>query len=180
MKQLLISPELSSLVLTIHLLVKKKPGIDHLHISDFIIKSYVFLCFCRSYFPLMWTEVFISMQSQTKITYFFSKSVQNLNIVTTFQKITLKFFVVSIALTWNGSHFVLHKGNNSYKKHIILESNWECVQMIYSLQTNTIIKLSHQFLTVTINYKIKKNQYKLPMLQDQVLRRRLIHFLQTL
>jgi hypothetical protein len=41
--------------------------------------------------------------------------------------------------------------------------------MIYSLQTNTIIKLSHQFLTVTINYKIKKNQYKLPMLQELIL-----------
>ena len=28
----------------------------------------------------------------------------------------LKFFVLSIALAWNGSHFVLHKGNNLIKK----------------------------------------------------------------
>ena len=41
--------------------------IDHLHISDLILKLHIFV----DYFPLMWEKVSISCKAQQKITYLF-------------------------------------------------------------------------------------------------------------
>jgi hypothetical protein len=50
-------------------------------------------------------------------------------------KIMLKLFVLSVALSWNRNHFVLCKGNNSYKKMpkcIIYETNRESVKGLFT------------------------------------------------
>jgi len=46
---------------------------DYLYIANLILKLLGFFSgYCRSYFPLMWTKVFISCKIQTKITNIFS------------------------------------------------------------------------------------------------------------
>jgi len=46
------------------------------------------------------------------------KIISKIQISINFKKVMLNCFVFSVALAWNGNHFVLHKGNNSNKKNV--------------------------------------------------------------
>jgi hypothetical protein len=72
-----------------------------------------------------------------------------------FKKIILKFFFISVALTWNDIHFVLSKGNNSIlekcQKLKILESSWKLANDLNSVLCVSINKASDlKFVTFYI------------------------------
>jgi hypothetical protein len=87
--------------------------------------------------------------------------------------IMLKFFVLSVALVWNGNHFVLHKGNNSSQKlvnglsHIenknLIFLHWHAVDSILPTHVNPA-QISMQFLQiideVKTSYYIKSDIVK--------------------